>query len=125
MLENKPEVAGIMNLANSVKGWEKGRDVIFRNAPEVIMAHALKEDGRAVSSSTIALAYLELAATGMGLGCCWAGYFQFAATSFQPMIDALRLPEGHQCMGAMMVGYSKFKYYRLPLRKEPEIIWRM
>ncbi|MBW1867368.1 MAG: nitroreductase family protein, partial [Deltaproteobacteria bacterium] len=99
--------------------------IILRNAPVVIIAHAAKDDFSAPTSSIIALTYLELAATSMGLGCCWAGYFHAAATTFPPMMDALPLPEGHQCMGSMMVGYPKFRYYRLPLRKPPEITWRL
>jgi len=125
MMENKKEIALSMYLNRSIKGWEMGNDVIFRDAPCVIVAHAPKEDGGALGSATIALAYLELAATAMGLGCCWAGYFQIAAMNFPPMIEAISLPEGNKCMGAMMVGYPRYKYHRLPLRNEPRIIWRI
>jgi nitroreductase len=70
------------------------------------------------------LTHLELAATGMELGCCWAGYFNAAVTSFPPMKKALGLPDGHQCFGAMMVGYPTYRYHRMPERKTPKIIWR-
>jgi hypothetical protein len=40
------------------------------------------------------------------------------------MQKALALPEDHISFGAMMIGYPKYKYHRLPLRKEPQIIWR-
>jgi len=79
----------------------------------------------APTTCTIALATLELASTAMGLGCCWAGYFNAAATTFPPMLEALALPSGHQSFGAMMVGYPKFTYHRLPTRKMPNITWRM
>jgi len=79
----------------------------------------------AKDSCTIALTYLELFATSMGLGCCWAGYFNAATVSFPPMKEALSLPDGHQCFGSMMAGYPEFGYHRLPLRKPPEIIWRL
>jgi nitroreductase len=91
----------------------------------LIITHAEKENRMAPTTCTIALTYLELAATSMGLGGCWAGYFNAAATLFPPMMKALGLPEGHQCYGAMMVGYSKFNYHRLPTRNTPEILWRM
>lgn len=106
-----------------IRGCEMGNDVIFRGAPALIVTHGAKADRMAVTSSTIALSHLELAATGMGLGCCWAGYF-INSTSFGPMIEALSLEEGHKCTGAMMVGYPKFKYHRLVMRKEPKITWR-
>jgi hypothetical protein len=38
--------------------------------------------------------------------------------------EAVNLPEGHQIFGAMMVGYPKYRYHRIPLRKEPKIAWQ-
>ncbi|MCK5540151.1 MAG: nitroreductase family protein [Deltaproteobacteria bacterium] len=125
MLENMSEAALSLQMDRAVRGWEKGKDTVLRGAPVVIVAHAGKKDVFAPSSSTITLSYLELAATSLGLGSCWAGYFNTAATTFPPMTEALSLPEGHQCLGSMMVGYPKFKYHRLPLRKSPKITWRL
>ena len=62
----------------TIRRWENGKDIIFRDAPIVIAAHAAKGDLIAPTSSTIALSYLELASTSMGLGCCWAAYFHAA-----------------------------------------------
>ncbi len=124
-LEDMPEAAKLMRLDKTISRWEEGKDVIFRNAPNVIVTHAPKDDPVAPGSSLIAMSYLELAATSMGLGCCWAGYFHRAAATFPPMLKTIPLPKGHQCTGAMMVGYPRFSYQRLPLRKEPEIIWRL
>jgi nitroreductase/NAD-dependent dihydropyrimidine dehydrogenase PreA subunit len=125
MIDNAPEIALSLHMDRTVKRWETGNDVILRNAPVVIVAHAEKDNRTAPTSCTIALTYLELAAVGLGLGSCWAGYFIAAATAFPPMMKALALPENHQCFGAMMVGYPKFKYHRLPTRKTPSITWRL
>jgi len=125
MQANMPEIAVSLHLDRTIRLWEEGKDVVLRDAPIVIITHGAKHDLTAPTSSTIALSYLELAATSMGLGCCWAGYFNAAATTFPPMIKALSLPDGHQCMGSMMVGYPRFRYHRLPLRKQPEITWRL
>jgi nitroreductase/NAD-dependent dihydropyrimidine dehydrogenase PreA subunit len=124
MIGNMPEFAQAWNLDVTVKRWEKGNDVILRGAPALVVAHAAEDNQLAPSTCTIALTYLELAATSMGLGCCWAGYFNAAASTFPPMKDALGLPEGHQSFGSMMVGYPEFSYHRLPLRKPPSITWR-
>ena len=107
-----------------LKRWEAGKDVILRDAPVVIVTHAEKDNRMAPVDCTIALTYLELAGASMGLGCCWAGFFKSAATNFPPMMEALSLPDGHQCFGAMMVGYPKLRYHRMPLRKPPAITWR-
>lgn len=125
VIVNMPEMASILHLEKTVQRWEGGDDVILRNAPAVIVTHAAKEDRLAPSTCTIALSYLELAATGLGLGTCWAGYFNMAATTFPPMTAALGLPAGHQTLGSMMVGYPAFTYRRLPSRKAPEITWRL
>ena len=72
----------------------------------------------------VALACLELAAPSLGLGSCWAGYFYVSAMFFPPMKEALQLPEGNGVYGAMMVGYPKYKYHRIPTRKITNVIWR-
>jgi nitroreductase/NAD-dependent dihydropyrimidine dehydrogenase PreA subunit len=88
------------------------------------LAHGTQGAPPAQAACTIALAYLELAAFSMGLGSCWAGYFNAAAGFFPPLQKALALPKGHQCYGAMMIGYPKFQYHRLPLRNEAKVTWR-
>jgi hypothetical protein len=40
------------------------------------------------------------------------------------MQKELGFPEGNVNFGSMMVGYPKFKYQRLPLRNDAEIMWR-
>ncbi|MDH3567247.1 MAG: nitroreductase family protein, partial [Desulfobacteraceae bacterium] len=113
-----------MNLNQVVSFWEGGNDPICRNAPSVIVTHAHKDDGTAPTACTIALTYLELAASSFDLGACWAGYFNAAATFWPPMQKELGFPEGNVNFGSMMVGYPKFKYQRLPLRNDAEIMWR-
>jgi nitroreductase/NAD-dependent dihydropyrimidine dehydrogenase PreA subunit len=124
MLANMAELALSLHMDRALERIEAGEDVVLRGAPVLIVAHAAKTDRMAPSTCTIALAYLELAATGMALGTCWAGYFNAAATSFPPLMAALGLPEGHQSFGAMMVGYPRYRYQRLPERKTPHITWR-
>jgi nitroreductase/NAD-dependent dihydropyrimidine dehydrogenase PreA subunit len=124
MTSNMPELARTWHMDKTLRRWEAGNDVILRDAPVVVVTHAEEHNRLAPSTCTIALTYLDLAATSMGLGCCWAGYFNAAATTFPPMKAALALPAGHQCFGSMMVGYSRFSYHRLPMRKPPSITWR-
>ncbi|MGA8239174.1 MAG: nitroreductase family protein [Desulfobacterales bacterium] len=125
MLENKPEIALSMHMDRTVARWDSGYDVVLRDAPAVIVAHAHKENRVAPAACNIALAYLELTSTTMGMGACWAGYFNTAATTFTPMQEALALPNGHQVFGSMMVGYPKYRYQRMPSRNEPKVVWRL
>lgn len=113
-----------MHLVVVVRMFEAGKADILRDAPILVVAHGRADNGMAASTCTIALAYVELSATGLGLGTCWAGYFH-ATADFPATADARALPDGHQCFGAMMVGYPKFSYKRLPTRKEQPITWRL
>ena len=124
MIANMPELALSFHMDKTLQRWKDGEDVILRGAPAVIIAHAAENNRLAPSTCTIALTYLELAASAMGLGSCWAGWFNAAATTFPPMKEALALPAGHQCFGAMMVGYPEYGYHRIPTRKPPSITWR-
>jgi nitroreductase/NAD-dependent dihydropyrimidine dehydrogenase PreA subunit len=124
LMDEKSPMVAAMHLDLVVDAWDKGHDRICRSAPHLIVAHAAKANPMAPAAATIALSYLELAAASMGLGACWAGYFNLAANLWAPLKDALGLPEGHIPFGAMLVGRPKYRYQRLPLRKEPQILWR-
>ena len=105
----------------TVDSWEAGIDIICHDAPHIIVAHA--PEGRR-RDCTIALAYLELAAPPLGLGACWAGWLDAAANNWESLQQYLELPEGHTCCGAMMIGYAKYRYHRIPLRDEAQITWQ-
>ena len=124
MIKNKPEIALPMNLDQAVKAWEQGKDRILRGAPHLAVAYAQKANPYAPPACVIALTYLELAAFGLGLGACWAGYFNRAANLYEPMQKALDLPEGMVSFGAMMLGVPKFEYQRIPPRKPLRVTWR-
>ncbi len=124
LIKEQPDMAAAMHMDRVVEKWDSGFDGICRCAPHVIVAHAHKSDPTAPAASTIALTYLELAAQPLGLGACWGGFFNVAATFWPPMQKALGLPEGQANFGAMMIGYPKYKYHRLPLRNEAQITWR-
>lgn len=107
-----------------VHAWERGEDRIFRGAPHLILAHGDANLQPAHAASILALCYLELAAPPLGLGSCWAGYFMACTANDPRMRERLDLPEGSQLYGAMMVGYPKFGYARMPARREPPIGWK-
>jgi nitroreductase/NAD-dependent dihydropyrimidine dehydrogenase PreA subunit len=125
IVESKPEMAANLRFDRIVEQFDAGYDYILRGAPHVIVAHADKANAMmAPTASIIALTYVELAAYATGLGACWAGYFQIACGSYKPLQEALNLPEGHQVHGALMVGYPKHRFSRIPLRNAPAIAWR-
>ncbi len=125
MLKEEPKMSKEMHMDHVIGKWEAGSDIICRNAPHLIIAHAPATERTAPAACTIAMTYLELAAVSFGLGTCWAGFFNAAATLWPPLQQSLGLPDGHVGFGAMMVGYPKFQYHRIPLRNEPQITWHI
>lgn len=120
-LEKNPDMARMMHFDMLTKGWDFGIDAVCRSAPHLVIVYGQKQNPMARDASTIALSYFELAAYSFGLGSCWAGYFSIAANAWEPLKKELNLPEGHVCMGTMMVGYPKYRYRRLPQRNMPDV----
>lgn len=124
LVQEKQAFALSMHMDSIVAAWDQGIDRICRGAPHVIAAHAPENLITSGQSCTIALTCLELAAYSMGLGACWAGYINTAASLYPPMKEALGLPEGHRMFGALMVGRPQYYYRRIPLRKKAAVTWR-
>lgn len=124
LYKEQREFALSLHMDRIIDAWERGVDSVCRAAPHLIVAHAPKDDRTAPAACTIALAHLELAAPSFGLGVCWAGYFNAAASVWPPLREVLELPQGHASLGALMIGFPKYTYYRLPLRNAPVITWR-
>jgi nitroreductase len=124
VIKQFPEQAELRGLPRVVSAWDAGEERICRGAPHVVVVHGDKNYGFGAEDGALALSYLELYAPMLGLGTCWGGYFYSAVNAYPPLFEALRLPAGHRAFGAVMVGYPRLSYKRLPLRKEPRIIWR-
>jgi nitroreductase/NAD-dependent dihydropyrimidine dehydrogenase PreA subunit len=110
-----------------VGAWDMGIDIIGRNASQLIFTHASKKEVFSSFYATdcaTALGYMELAAPSLGLGTCWNGMYLTAINESKALRDALCIPEQNGCYGALMAGYPAVKYYRMPTRKEPKIIWK-
>jgi hypothetical protein len=43
---------------------------------------------------------------------------------YEPLFDLLKFPENKKPTGAMMVGYPRYKYKRMPDRNPLDIVWR-
>jgi nitroreductase/NAD-dependent dihydropyrimidine dehydrogenase PreA subunit len=124
LIKQQPEFALSIQLDRVVAAWEHGINRITRDAPHLVIVHATKGDRTAHAACTIALTNLTLAAPAFNLGTCWSGYINTAAGVYPPLVEALGLPSDHETCGSMAIGYPKFAYHRLPLRKPPPITWK-
>ena len=72
----------------------------------------------------IAIAYMQLAATGLGLGSTFAGSINIASQSYPPLLELLSPPEGHIPFGKFVIGYPTETYLRIPTRTPFDVTWR-
>ncbi len=123
MIQNRHPLAAAYHFENHVNAWEKGQDAVLRGAPALVIAHTPTAYGMGGVDSTIALTYMDLAAPTLGLGCCWAGILMLGISQSAELAGKLHIPENHTCRGALMLGYPKYKYLRIPPRRQPQIVW--
>ena len=117
----------VPNTERMVDVWNKGGDPVFRGAPCVIGAYT--DDLTAHWSpidTAIAVGTLDLCATAMRLGTCWAGIFVRAAQSAEKSTinKWLGLKETETIHGGLMLGHiGEEVYQRIPHRPEAPKIW--
>ena len=124
VIEVAPEMAAERGLTRVVAAWDNGEERICRGAPHIIIAHGDKDWGFGSEDCTLAISLLDQYATSLGLGCCWGGYFYSAVNAHRPLFEDLGLPDQHKAYGAVMLGYPKFRYRRIPLRNPPQVTWK-
>lgn len=110
--------------ARLVADWDKGCDRIFRGAPALAIAFAEQQAFDPGADCTIAITYLELAAHAHGLGACWAGVLLAAMPQNPEIVRFLEIPGQHRVYAAMMLGYPKNAYARIPVRNPLNVTWR-
>ena len=80
----------------------------------ILMGTADETFARGRENTILSFAYVELYAPSIGLGTCWAGLLEAAFFSgFSSLPDLMKIPEGRQFTGALMVGYPKIAFRRL------------
>ncbi len=89
-----------------------GNDIIFRNAPHMIVVSAPPTASCADQDGIIALSYLELYAQSMGIGTLWCGLAQACLKAYPELCEFLEIPEGHRPIYAMLFGETDLKYTR-------------
>ena len=124
ILEKDPQPSYAPYMPIIAGAWDMGYDAVLRNAPGLILASAPKEASNGLVDVTLALSYLELAAPSFGLGTCWAGLLYGAMRSHAPIREMFGLADNVPFYYPMMIGHPKTRYFRLPERKTPRIVWK-
>ena len=105
--------AGLERIEEYIRRCEDGSDVIFRNAPHLLVASAPPDTMAPMADCHIAMSYFELLANSHGLGTVWNGIARAILSSVLPEY-ALRLgiPADHQIVCVMSFGRPAVKYHR-------------
>jgi len=120
MIEKSPLKDALKGLIGVYR--EDGVDPILRGAPNLIITTADKDFSGGRGNSISCLTYLELFAPSLGLGTCWAGFFEYcAAIKGSPLLKLFNIPEGKNITAAVMVGYPKYSYKKLVDRNPLEV----
>jgi nitroreductase/NAD-dependent dihydropyrimidine dehydrogenase PreA subunit len=122
--EKNPALYKEASLELFVGPWDSGNDRISRGAPCIIVACAPKEERTAPPAAMIAISYIQLAATGLGLGTTFTGSINVAAQGYPPLTETLGIPEGYAPFGTFAIGYPAETYLRIPVRNPVDLIWR-
>lgn len=94
--------------------FEKGEDIIFRDAPHMIVVSSPVSAPCAPQDPVIALSYIELYAKSIGIGTCWCGYAELCIKLFPELCEILEIPKGYTPVYAMLLGKPAVKYHRIP-----------
>lgn len=123
MVTSKSDLAQMLGFENLIKMYEHGDDVICRDAPDFVIGYTDVDYTGGVLDSVIATSHLELLLPSFGLGGCWAGFVMIALGYSQEVRDVVGLNESHAVRSAMMIGYPKYHFSKVPYRKDADVKW--
>lgn len=89
------------------------QDVIFRNAPHMVVVSSPINAPCAREDGLIALSYLELYAQHLRLGTCWCGLAHFCIKFMPEVSEMIEIPEGYTPVYAMLLGIPEVEYSRI------------
>ncbi len=96
---------------------KNGTDVIFRNAPGMVIALIPKSAPCAAFDPVIALSNFDLYAQTLGLGTCWCGFAEGIFKHRPKLVRGLELPKGYRVGAVMLFGYPSAPYLRSTAQK--------
>ncbi len=92
-----------------IKRKETGKDVIFYEAPHVLVMHSNNASDNV--NASIVITYGMLSAQSLGLGTCWIGLASAGLIGSKEIRKNI-LGLNDKILGVMIIGYPSVKYYR-------------
>lgn len=115
--------AGMEMFVDVIKAWKKaGTDILFRNAPHLLLVSAHEESAAPLHDCLIALTTFELYAQSHGVGTIWNGLATLTISELVPSLQkTLAIPEDHRIGYAMGFGLPAVNYPRTIDRGRPRV----
>lgn len=89
-----------------------GADVVFRNAPHMIVVSANKKSPCREADPWIALSYFDLLAQTLNIGTCWSGFAVHALKWVPSLRKRLGIPKGYGIAAVLLFGIPAVTYRR-------------
>ncbi len=89
-----------------------GKDVIFRNAPHMVVAASPDDAPCKEADPWIALSYFDLLAQSFGVGTCWSGFAVHTFKWLPSLRKRLGIPRGYTVHAVLLFGYPSVEYKR-------------
>jgi len=105
------------------KMWLDGTDLLFYDAPALLIVHADKTLPMPKDDCDYALYEMTLAAETLGLATCVNGFFLRAAENSKELRRFIKLPAGHEPYGAITLGFPALKFKKTPARKPVNVTY--
>lgn len=100
---------------------KKGVDLLFHDAPAVVILHGPLEGSTPVEDAQYAALSLVLTAHSLGLGTCFIGYATETLNRSSSVKEWCNIPGNHRIHAVITMGYPAVKFLRPALRKHYNI----
>ena len=100
---------------------EKGVDLLFHDAPAVVIIHGPMEGSTPVEDAQYAALSLILTAHSLGLGTCFIGYATETFNRSSTVKKWCNIPSDHRVHAVITMGYPSVKFLHPALRKKYSI----
>jgi nitroreductase/NAD-dependent dihydropyrimidine dehydrogenase PreA subunit len=106
-----------------VETAKSGRDVIFYDAPAVILLHSDPTAVTPKDDADLMAMCMLLMAESQGLGTCLIGLLNATAVADETFAELINLPKGHRVQASMILGYPAVAFSNAPGRKPTRVSW--
>ncbi|MHA2358021.1 MAG: nitroreductase family protein, partial [Candidatus Heimdallarchaeaceae archaeon] len=89
---------------------QQGEDLVFFNAPCVIILHSPTYSRMSGADAGIAISHGMFAALSQGLGTCWIGFAHEYLSRFKKGRKKLNIPKNHDVFGVFVLGYPDIEF---------------